>query len=55
MRVLGQNSYDPGEDQVASSCENGKEPSGSTKCEEFLSWPRNFKHNMVPRISLVGN
>lgn len=35
MRVLGQNSYDPGDGQVASSCENGKEPSGSTNARNF--------------------
>jgi hypothetical protein len=27
--------------QVADSCERGNEPSGSTKCGEFLEWLKN--------------
>jgi hypothetical protein len=55
MRVLRQNSYYPEEGQVASSCEHGKELSGSTKCRGFLNWPRNFKGDFSPRISLVSD
>ena len=30
------NRSDPGEGQVAGTCESGNEPSGSIKCGEFL-------------------